>query len=148
MASGAGSRERWWNSVCIPPQARSDPRYPVHKIVSFDYGGRHFLTLTVDLGLEGMKIENPLSLPADEHLNFKLVLGAKCIWPRGRIISTSPLSHSQIVSEVRFTELSKQDYRLLQGYLAALQEVPKPWGMVSAGRKANSESDRSEDAEE
>jgi len=61
--------------MAVPLLRRAHPRYLVHKIVSYTHGGKDFLTLTVDLGLGGMRINTHFPLPKDEFLNFRLVLG-------------------------------------------------------------------------
>ena len=55
-----------------PNRRRSDRRYSVPKIASYRYEGKSFLTLTMDLGLGGMKIKTPRELAEGEQLDFKL----------------------------------------------------------------------------
>jgi hypothetical protein len=119
----------------LPLSRRNHPRYPVQKIVSYRYEDQSVLTLTLDLGLGGMKIKTLDSLPKDECLKFKLVLGANSIWPKGTIVYSRLLADQQVVSGVQFMEVSEDDHILLRKYLASLEEWPKPQGMVSSGER-------------
>ncbi len=110
----------------VEQDARKYPRYTVHKIVSYSHGGKHLLTLTLDLALGGMKIKAHCDLPKDEHLNFKLVLGESSIWVRGKVAYSGSLSDKQRVAGVQFTELSTQDHTLLERYFSILEEWSKP----------------------
>jgi len=101
---------------------RSYPRYPVQRIASYHYGERRFLTLTLDLGLGGMKIKTNDHLPEGEHLDFKLVLGTSSIWVKGRIAYSGFLKDKQSVSGVQFIELSSQADIILRDYLANSEE--------------------------
>ena len=112
---------------------RTYPRYPAQRIASYHYGGKRYLTLTMDLGLGGMKIKTLDSLPKNEHLRFKLVLGANSIWPKGRIAYTRFLEDQEVVSGVEFMEFSDNDHALLRRYLDTLEDWPKPRPMVSSG---------------
>lgn len=114
---------------------RGCKRYPVHKIASYHHEGKRFLTVTMDLGLGGMRIKTHHYLPEGEHLDFKLVLGSDFVWLKGRIIYSGVLPDKQTVSGIQFTELSRGDHTLLKGYLATLEPLPKPRGIVSAGEK-------------
>ena len=89
----------------------------------------------MDQSLGGMKIKTLDSLPKDECLNFKLVLGANSLWPTGRIVYSRLLADQQGVSGVHFTELSEDDEIVLRKYLASVQAWPKPQGMVSSGER-------------
>ena len=62
-------------AVLLLPLRRSHQRYPINKIISYRHKCKHFLTLTLDLGLDGMKIKTHRYLPEGEYLDFKLVLG-------------------------------------------------------------------------
>jgi hypothetical protein len=79
------------------------------------------LTLTLDLGLGGMKIKTHHQyLPENECMDFTLVLGHKSIWPKGRIAYSRLLPDNQCVSGIEFMALSPDDYALLQRCLATL----------------------------
>jgi hypothetical protein len=106
----------------LPLSRRNHPRYPVQKIVSYRYEDQSVLTLTLDLGLGGMKIKTLDSLPKDECLKFKLVLGANSIWPKGTIVHSRLLADQQVVSGVQFMEVSRRDYLSLQNCLTTLEE--------------------------
>ena len=119
----------------LPQPRRSHPRYPIHRIVSYRYEERSVLTLTLDLGLGGMKIKTLDSLPKNEHLRFKLVLGADSIWPKGRIAYTRFLDGEEFVSGVQFVEFSNDDHTLLRRYVDSLENWPKPRPMVSSSAR-------------
>jgi len=104
------------------PLRRSHPRYPVQKIASYHYEGRSFLTLTLDLGLGGMKIRTHQFLSEDERLHFKLVLGRNSIWLKGRIAHSLYLPDRQSVSGIQFIEVSQGDRVLLENYLSTLNQ--------------------------
>lgn len=115
---------------------RRYPRYPVRRIVSYDYNCRQYLTLTVDLGLGGMKIKAHFYLPENERLNFKLVLETESIWVKGRIVYSRLLSDNQGVSEAEFVELSTQDQISLENFLVTPKGWPKPQGMIASNERA------------
>ena len=108
------------------------PRSVVHRIVSYSYGGRRFLTLTLDLGFGGMKIGTHSDLPKDESLEFQLMLGSDCVRVKGRVAYSSYLSGNRNISGVEFIELSAEDHVVLQEHLLDLERLPRPRGMVSA----------------
>ncbi len=103
-------------------ETRSHPRYAVPKVVFCSNGVRRFLTLTLNLGLGGMKIETDDSLSKGEHFDIQLFLGRDSILPKGKVAYSGFLSDSQSVSGIEFMELSSRDYRLLQRCLAAIAE--------------------------
>jgi hypothetical protein len=107
----------------LPPPRRSHPRYPLNKIVSYCHEGESLLTLTLDLGLGGMKIKTHLPLPKDKRLEFKLVLGTDSISPKGRIAYSRFIPGHQMVSGVEFIELSEREQVLLENYLGTLEEL-------------------------
>jgi hypothetical protein len=109
----------------LPQPRRDHPRYPIHRIVSYHYRRRSVLTLTLDLGLGGMKIKTQAPLPKNECFRFKLVLGSDSVWPMGRIAYSRLLSDQQVVSGVHFMELSQADLISLKRYLATL-DVDSP----------------------
>lgn len=111
-------------SLAIKEERRRHPRYALHKIVSYKRKRKHFLTLTLDLAMGGMKIKTRHSLVKDERLNFKLVVGNDSIWARGRIAYSETLPDKQRVSGVQFTDLSIDDYTLLKMYLNPMEEWP------------------------
>lgn len=105
----------------VNEERRSHPRYGVHKIVTYVYGSEKLLTLTLDLGLGGMRIRAHHRMSKDEQLTFKLVLGARCIELMGRIVCSRVLHADERVAGVQFTKLSAEDFALLQRYLATLE---------------------------
>ena len=106
-------------------------RYSVSKITSYSYGGKEYLTLTLDLGPGGMKIKAHDSLPVGECLDFKLVLGDRFVWLRGRIAYIGLSSWEERVSGVQFMDLSERDRSSLEDDLTTLQDWPNPHGMLS-----------------
>ncbi|NIQ38955.1 MAG: hypothetical protein GTN81_10250 [Proteobacteria bacterium] len=97
---------------------RRYPRFLVQKIVSYCHGGQWFMTLTLDLGLGGMKIETYKRLPENERVEIKLVLGRDSIGPTGRIVYTQFPPEQQPISGVHFCDISKRDQSVLQYYLS------------------------------
>jgi hypothetical protein len=134
--------------MSFPPEKRAYPRYPVQKIASYDWQGRQLLTLTLNLGLGGMKINSHLHLPKDECLDFKLVLGADSIRPKGRVAYSAFLPNNQNISGIQFIEISAKDHMALQKCLVSLQGWPRPRGMVSLGARRVAERGGLEAAEE
>jgi len=119
---------------------RNYPRYPVQKIASYDYRGRSFLTLTLDLGLGGMKIKAHHDIPSDEFLTFKLVLGKSSIFPKGRIVYHRFLPDKGNVSGIQFLEVSEPDRVLLNDYLSSLNAALKR--LILPGRQQGGRIDR------
>jgi hypothetical protein len=119
--------------VSFQPEKRVHPRYPVEKITSYNWQGRRLLTLTLDLGLGGMRIDGHFHLPKNERLGFKLVLGVDSIRPNGRVAYSAFLPNNQNISGIEFIEISAKDHMLLHEYLVSLQNWPRPRGLVSLG---------------
>lgn len=99
---------------------RRHPRFGVRRIVSYRYEGKRFLTLTLDLGLGGMKIETSASLPKDECLDFQLVLENTSLWLKGRTVYSQLVSDRKNASGIRFLNVSEKDRVLLQNCLTRL----------------------------
>jgi len=99
------------------PERRSYPRYQLHKIVSYTLRGKELLTVTMDLGMGGMKIKTHHALPKNERLKFKMVLGNNSIFLEGRVVYSESFSDEQSVSGIQFIELSTENSALLQKYL-------------------------------
>jgi c-di-GMP-binding flagellar brake protein YcgR len=97
-------------------------RYKVHKIVTYTYRGKQLLTVTVDLGMGGMKIKTHYKLPEDEGMNFKIVLGDNFISPEGTVVYSRTLPDKNRVSGIQFLGLSRQDSALLRANLAAMKK--------------------------
>ena len=127
---------------------RGFPRYPAQKIASYHYGGKRYLTLTLDLGLGGMKIKTNQDLPEGEHLDFKLVLGDSSIWVKGRIAYSGFLADKQSVSGIQFIDISSQADIVLRNYLADSDEVrAKHRRVISAAGMAGTDMSRREAVE-
>ncbi len=75
------------------------------------------MTLTLDLGLGGAKIETFHRLPEQEELDIQLDLGADCIRPRGRAVYSKPLYERMHVSGIQFIEISDQERTVLRNFL-------------------------------
>jgi c-di-GMP-binding flagellar brake protein YcgR len=106
--------------MSFPPQPRNHPRYPVPKITSYHYDGREFSTLTLDLGLGGMRIKTPDQLPEGEQLKFKLVLVNRPISLKGKVVYSDVRSGNERVSGIQFMKLSTHAHSMLRDYLADL----------------------------
>jgi c-di-GMP-binding flagellar brake protein YcgR len=104
-----------------PNQRRSHRRYSVSKIASYHREGKSFLTLTMDLGLGGMKIKTPRMLSEGEQLKFKLILRNSSIWLRGKVVYSGYLPGRESVSGVQFMRLSERAHSLLKDTLAGLK---------------------------
>ena len=117
------------------------PRYPLRRVVSYHHAGKRFLTLTLDLGVDGMKIETHCHLPDDEELSFKLVLGDNHIASKGRVVRSELLPRRRTVSDIEFTELTERNLAILQKYLTTIKERPRPRGMLTAGERKDAWSD-------
>jgi hypothetical protein len=127
---------------------RGHPRHLVHRIASYYFGGKRFLTVTLDLGMGGMKIKTPHCLPEGDHLSFRLVLESDAIWLKGRIVYSRFLPDKQGVSGVQFIDLSADAHSLLQGYLSTVEAWPKARGMISAGEGDSGEMPRRKTAKD
>jgi hypothetical protein len=120
-ASHTVSSSHSGDTLLFLPLRRSHPRYSVQKIASYHYGGKNFLTLTLDLGLGGMKVKTHDHLAEDERLNFKLVLGQDSVWLKGRIVYSQFLTDKQCVSGIEFIDISEGDRFALADYLGSLR---------------------------
>jgi len=129
--------------MLLLPLRRSHQRYSLQNITSYCHRDKQFLTLTLNLGMGGMKIKTHYHLPEDELLVFTLVLGDTSIGLKGRTIYSHALPGRQKVSGIEFMDLSAQDRNILRDYLITLEPWPKKRGMHSPGkRKATREKKR------
>jgi len=117
------------------PLRRSHSRYPVQKIASYDYDGKSFLTLTLDLGLGGMKIKTHEHLSEGRHMNCRLVLGQSSILLKGRIVYSQFVPDEQSVSGIQFVEVTDRDQNFLQEYLTRLDQWLQAEGSTLMGKK-------------
>ena len=104
-------------------ERRTHQRYPVKQIVSCDRAGKRFLTVTLDVGLGGMKIKTPHSLQKDEMLDMKLVLKHHSVCLRGRAVYSCLFSHEESISGIQLTQISERDLLKLHDYFRALDEL-------------------------
>lgn len=117
------------------PLRRSHLRYPASKVISYSHRGKRFLTLTLNLGLGGMKIKTHYHLSSGELLDFTLVLGDASIELKGRTIYSQAFPRKQRVSGIEFMNLSAKDRNILRDYLIILEPWPKKKrGMRYAGK--------------
>jgi hypothetical protein len=121
-------------------ERRAHPRYPIRKIVSYQYGERQFLTLTLDLGMGGLKIRTHECLNKGEFLNLKLILGPATIRSKGKIVHSRHLPSRECFLGIQFIDLSVEEERLLRDCLATLEEAEVPRGMLHAGKKESADS--------
>ena len=116
------------------PHARNHQRFSARRICSYLHKGKRFLTLTVNLGLGGMKIETGHYLQKDDLLDIQLIVDNKSIWLKGRAVYSHLLSGKQIVSGIQFVDISEQDLSVLREHLSALS---KPRDMLSVRNGEN-----------
>lgn len=102
---------------------RNHKRYSVQKIVAYQEDGKNFLTLTVDLGLGGMRIKTHSTLPAGKYQPFNLVLGSDSVRVTGRIVHNGTLRGRQKVAGIQFMGLSRHGRQSLKDYLGTLEEL-------------------------
>jgi hypothetical protein len=107
-------------------EARSHPRYSVHKLASYNYRGKRFLTVTLNLGLGGMMVDTPHYLSEDEELDIQLALQRNSISAKARVVHSRLISERQYISGLQFTQVLEQDQSSLRSYLTTLQGWPKP----------------------
>jgi hypothetical protein len=79
------------------------------------------LTVTVDLGMGGMKIKTHYKLPKDEGMNFKIVLGDNTISLEGSVVYNTMFSDTGRVADIQFLRLSRRDSALLHACLSAIE---------------------------
>ena len=102
-------------------KSNRDSRYVVRKIVRYWHKGRKYLTLTQDLGLCGMTIENNHTLSRGECLPMELILGRRSISLKGRVVSSLRWSSRHIISNIQFTDMSEENRKHLQECLTLLE---------------------------
>jgi len=107
-------------------EARSHPRYSVRKLAAYNYRGKRFLTVTLNLGLGGMMVDTTHYLPGDEDLDIQLALERNCISPKGRVVHSRLVSERHYISGFQFIQVPEQDQSSLKNYLATLRGWPKP----------------------
>jgi hypothetical protein len=130
--------------MLLLPLRRNHLRYPANKVISYSHRDKRLLTVTLNLGLGGMKTKTPYHLSPGELLDFTLVLGDASIGLKGRTVYSHALPNKQKISGIEFIDLSEQDWRMLRDYLIALERWPKKRGMgYAAKRRATREKKRS-----
>ncbi len=116
-------------------EARNHQRFTARRICSYLHRGKRFLTMTVNIGLGGMKIETGHYLQKDDLLDIQIILDDKSIWVKGRAVYSHLLSGKQILSGIQFVDVSEQDLSALREQISAL---PKPRDMLSVRNGENS----------
>jgi hypothetical protein len=101
--------------------------------VSYHHSGKQFLTVTLDLGIDGMRIDTHYHIPTDETIHFKLILGDTSIWSRGRVVQSELLPGNRTVSQIEFTSISDENLTALREYLMWAEKWPKPRPMMFVG---------------
>ncbi len=124
--------------MLLLPLRRSHLRYPANKVIAYSHRDKRLLTVTLNLGLGGMRIKTPYHLPEGELLDFTFVLGEASIRLKGRTIYSHALPGRQKVSGIEFMHLSEQDRTILRDYLITLEPWPKKRGMHSPGERTTS----------
>jgi hypothetical protein len=125
-------------AMLLLPLRRIHQRYPLQNITSYSHRDKHFLTLTLNLGLGGMKIKTHYHLPEGELFDFTLELGEASIGLKGRTVYSHALPNNQKVSGIEFMHLSEQDRTILRDYLITLEPWPKKRGMHSPDERTAS----------
>ncbi len=113
------------------PRERDHTRHATRVICSYSHRDKRFLTLTLDLGLGGTKIETCRCLPKGEEVDIQLILQDNCVQLKGRTIYSHLLPGKRIRSGIQFLEVSEESRTLLEEYLTDLEKWPKPKDMVS-----------------
>ena len=101
---------------------RKYPRYESREIVTYSHGGSRFLTVTVNLGLGGMRIETPQPLPKSEPIDVQLILGETSIRPKGRVVYSQICPPKGHFSGIQSVQMSELDRSVLQSYFVVLKE--------------------------
>ena len=125
--------------MALLPETKAFQRNPLRNIVSYQHGGRQFLTVTQDLGVDGMRIETHCAIPDDEVLRFKLILGDTSIRTAGRVVRTEFLPGNRTVSHIEFTNLSDQNLAALREYMTGSDDWPKRRPMMFVGTMSDPE---------
>ncbi len=107
-------------------EARSDPRFSVRKPITYSHGGKQLLTLTVNLGLGGTRIETFQYLPEHEDFDLHLDLETNAIWPKGRIVYSQQLFKGHYASGIQFIKISGEERGILRDYLDGISDHLKP----------------------
>ena len=121
------------------PETKVSPRHPFRNVVSYHHDGKQFLTVTLDLGIDGMRIDTHYPIPNDETLQFKLVLGSTSIWSRGRVVRSEFLPGNRTVSHIEFTSISDENLTALREYLMWAEKWPKTRPMMFVGNMKDPE---------
>ena len=119
--------------MALLPQTKVSPRHTLRNVVSYHHGGKQFLTVTLDIGIDGMRIDTHYQIPTDETLYFKLVLGSTSIWSRGRVVRSEFLPGNRTVSHIEFTSISDENLTALREYLIGSEAWPEPRPMMFVG---------------
>jgi len=107
-------------------EARTDPRFSVRKPITYYYGGKRLLTLTLNLGLGGTKVETFHYLPEHEELDLHLDLETNGIWPKGRTVYCQQLFEGHYASGIQFIKISEQERITLRDYLGSKSYPSEP----------------------
>jgi hypothetical protein len=102
---------------------RRYPRYSICLPVSVFFLEKRIMTHTLDVGLGGMKIYADQVLPFRQEFLFRMVLGPKFIWIKGRIIFTQTQPDAVNFSCIQFAEASKENLLILQEYFSQRENL-------------------------
>jgi hypothetical protein len=86
------------------------------------FRGKKYLALTLNLGLDGMKIKTCHDIPDSERLDMELVMGTDSIRLKGRIVENLVSPNGGNLIGVQFIEVPEHDRDLLQDYLASVNQ--------------------------
>lgn len=93
------------------------------------YFGDHypspFVAKTVNLGLEGTRIETPYRLSPGEKVKIIIAIQPQTVECRGKVADVQVSSYGNTTAEVRFEEMSKADRLILREFLSQITQRPE-----------------------
>jgi hypothetical protein len=107
-------------SIMNMKDRRRNRRFPVSHLISFDYNGRTRTSNTLDLSLEGARIETVFPIRVGELIQVSIVIGGNTISPVGRVIYGRELPQLRYNSGFNFEALEQDERDYLLEYLAHL----------------------------
>jgi len=107
-------------------EARTDPRFFVRRPITYSHGGKRLLTLTLNLGLGGTRVETFQYLPEHEDIDLHLDLETNGIRLKGRTVYSQQLFEGHYASGIQFIKISEQERIILRDYLDPISHQSKP----------------------
>lgn len=99
-------------------ERRRGPRFDVHQPVHFSKKYQKKDCRSLNISLDGVKIETDGEVVPDETLDLTLVVGESVVKAKGRVVYVEELHDGTFHAGIAFQEISKQGREALMKYFS------------------------------